>query len=103
VAIPEGTSGQALSVRTGVEDQKLRRRPQNWRLACQAMVQESLLVLTRPQVGMADQEALVAAAQAQPLPPGPTAWPAPPVEEGDDEEVGEGSLEDSTATSDEAS
>jgi hypothetical protein len=60
-------------------------------------------VLTRPQVGMADQEALVAAAQAQPLPPGPTAWPAPPVEEGDDDDDGEGSLEEPTATSDEAS
>jgi len=103
VAIPEGSSGQALSGRTGVEDQKLRRRPQTWRLACQAMVQESVLVLTRPQVGMADQEALVAAAQAQPLPPGPTAWPAPPVEEGDDDEDGEGSREEPTATSDEAS
>lgn len=98
VAIPDGASSQALSERTIVEEQKLRRRPQNWRLACQAMVQESVLVLTRPQVGLADLEALVAAAQAEPLPPGPTAWPAPPVEN-DGEEDAEA---DPTATSDEA-
>ena len=51
VEVPEGTSAAALSPRTGVEDQKLRNRPPNWRLACQALVQESLVVLTKPQVG----------------------------------------------------
>ncbi|MBM5813955.1 MAG: (2Fe-2S)-binding protein [Cyanobacteria bacterium M_DeepCast_100m_m1_067] len=100
VAIPEGTGSQVLSGRTPVEDQKLRRRSQNWRLACQAQVQDSLLVLTRPQVGLADQEALVEAALARPLPPGPTAWPAPPELEEDDREPEE---EEPTATSDEAS
>ena len=100
VAIPEGTGSQVLSVRTPVEEQKLRRRPQNWRLACQALVQDSLLVLTRPQVGLADQDALVESALARPLPPGPTAWPAPP-----EPEDGDGELEEKepTATSDEAS
>jgi hypothetical protein len=83
-----------------VEDQKLRRRPQNWRLACQALVQDSLLVLTRPQVGLADQDALVESALARPLPPGPTAWPVPPEQEDADGDSGE---EDPTATSDEAS
>jgi ferredoxin len=78
VEIPEGTSGQALSGRTPVEDQKLRRRPGNWRLACQALVQQSLVVLTRPQVGIADKDARLAAAMASPLSPGPTEWPAPP-------------------------
>jgi hypothetical protein len=52
-------------------------------------------VLTRPQVGLPDQEALLAAARAQALPPGPTAWPVPPEQEG--------ALEEPTATSDEAS
>ena len=98
VAIPEGTGGQVLSGRTPVEDLKLRRRPQNWRLACQALVQDSLLVLTRPQVGLADQDALVEAALARPLPPGPTAWPAPPELEDDDGELEE---EGPTASSDE--
>ncbi len=90
VAIPDAAAGPALTPRTAVEDQKLRRRPQDWRLACQALVQQSLLVLTRPQVGLADQEALLAAARAEPLPAGPTAWPAPPEEDQvDEEEAGE--------------
>ena len=110
VAIPEGAGPQALSGRTTVEDQKLRRRPQTWRLACQALVQESLVVLTRPQVGLADQASLLAAALAQPLPPGPTAWPvAPDQEETDDDQAGADAagadgagVEGATATSDEA-
>jgi len=103
VAIPEGGASQALSARTGVEDQKLRRRPQTWRLACQALVQESLLVLTRPQVGLPDQEALLAAARALALPPGPTAWPVDPGQEAEEIEARQSSMEKPTATSDEAS
>jgi ferredoxin len=78
VEIPEGGPSGVLSPRTPVEDQKLRRRPQNWRLACQALVQQSLVVLTRPQVGMASKDDAMAAALAQPLPAGPTAWPREP-------------------------
>jgi ferredoxin len=78
VEIPDANAPQVLSPRTTVEDQKLRRRPQNWRLACQALVQRSLTVVTRPQVGLPNKEAAVAAAQAQPLPPGPTEWPQQP-------------------------
>jgi hypothetical protein len=86
VEIPEGTSGLALSARTPVEEQKLRRRPQEWRLACQALVQQSLLVITRPQVGLADKQSQVAQALATPLPPGPTSWPeSEPVDEADAE------------------
>ena len=72
--VQESTPG-SLTPRTGVEERKLQRRPEGWRLACQALVQQSLLVLTRPQVGLADAEALLAAARQQPLPAGPTAWP----------------------------
>jgi len=75
--VPAGPA-VALSPRTAVEDQKLRRRPESWRLACQALVQHSVLILTRPQGGLSDQQALVEAALARPLPTGPTAWPAPP-------------------------
>ena len=78
VELPEATSPLAISGRTAVEDQKLRRRPKNWRLACQALVQQSLVVLTRPQVGMANQEDAIATALAQPLGAGPTEWPTPP-------------------------
>jgi len=73
----------ALSPRTAVEEQKLRRRPQSWRLACQSLVQHSLLVVTRPQGGSADLAPLLQGAMAKPLPAGPTAWPEapPPAEE----------------------
>jgi ferredoxin len=81
----EGAAPTALTPPTAVEDQKLRRRPQTWRLACQTLVQQSLVVLTRPQVGLADREALLARALAEPLPPGPTAWPTPPASEEPDD------------------
>jgi ferredoxin len=90
------SSPGSLSARTAVEEQKLRRRPEGWRLACQALVQQSLMVLTRPQVGLPDAEQRIAAAKAEPLPAGPTAWP---VVESDDEEDTPG---DETAPSGEA-
>jgi len=98
VDVPEGPSQVALSPRTPVEDQKLRRRSQTWRLACQALVNQSLLVITRPQVGLSDREALLAAAQAQPLPLGPTSWPqaAEALDEAGDL-AGEGEAEASSA------
>ena len=61
---------EALTERTPVEESKLRRRPQEWRLACQALVDRSLLVLTRPQVRLPDAEARLAAARRS-LPDGP--------------------------------
>ena len=81
VELPEDSPAAALSPRTGVEDQKLRNRPGTWRLACQALVQQSLVVLTRPQVGLQDKEAAFARAQAVPLGAGPISWPEPPEEE----------------------
>jgi ferredoxin len=75
VNVPEGDALGALSPRTAVEDAKLRRRPQTWRLACQALVQSSVLVMTRPQMGLPDAEARLAQARATALPTGPTAWP----------------------------
>ena len=76
---PADQGGAApLSERTAVEERKLQGRPQGWRLACQALVQRSLLVLTRPQLGAAQGETLLAAGRLTPLPAGPTAWPASP-------------------------
>ncbi len=80
VEVPDEPSAVALSPRTPVEEQKLRRRSQSWRLACQALVNQSLRVITRPQVGLGDREALLASSMATPLPLGPTAWPQPEVE-----------------------
>ena len=82
----EGADPLALTPCTAVEEQKLRRRPSSWRLACQALVQRSLVVLTRPQVGLSDREGLLARALAVPLPPGPLAWPEPEPQDEDPEE-----------------
>ena len=69
-----------------VEDNKLRRRPESWRLACQALVEQSVIVLTRPQVRLAELDKKKAAALAEALPAGPTTWPV--VEGADDAEEG---------------
>ncbi|MEB3307930.1 MAG: 2Fe-2S iron-sulfur cluster-binding protein [Cyanobacteriota bacterium] len=102
VEIPDANPPQGLSPRTAVEDQKLRRRPQNWRLACQALVQSSMAVLTRPQIGLSGKDAVVAAALARPLPPGPTEWPRPlePEQEPQPQDSGAESSR-ATATTDE--
>ena len=47
------------------------------------------MVLTRPQVGLGDAEALLAAARQQPLPAGPTAWPVVEPAPGEEEEASE--------------
>ncbi len=100
----EGAADLALSPRTAVEERKLRGRPQTWRLACQALVQQSLVVLTRPQVGLADRERVLAAALAEPLLPGPTAWPTPPEEEeGEEERSDDGSGAEAAADQPDAS
>ena len=83
VAVVADEGSQSLSVRTPVEEAKLRRRPQDWRLACQAMVERSVMVLTRPQVRLPDATARLKAASEAPLPLGPTAWPALPETEED--------------------
>ncbi|MCP9851161.1 2Fe-2S iron-sulfur cluster-binding protein [Cyanobium sp. Morenito 9A2] len=93
--VAEGSPG-ALSPQTVVEEQKLRRRPQDWRLACQALVLKSVSVLTRPQLGLADGPARLEAARRAPLPEGPTAWPVvaePDIGEGGEASDGAGQPE----------
>jgi ferredoxin len=81
-----GAQTDALSPLTSVETQKLKRRPPSWRLACQSLVQRSLVVLTRPQSGLPNEEEAWTKAQQLPLPPGPLAWP-----EVEEEPTGDGS------------
>ena len=57
------------------------------------------MVLTRPQVGLADREGDLARARTQPLPEGPTAWPVPP--DAEEPEAEDGTAPDPSATSDE--
>ena len=84
VSVVDENGADALTARTAVEESKLRRRPQEWRLACQALVEKSVMVLTRPQVRLPNAEARLTAARQAALPVGPTAWPAAAVEEQDE-------------------
>ncbi len=68
VAIEGEKAPGALSPRTAVEEARLKRRPDNWRLACQTLVQSSVIVLTRPQVSLGNSKARLEAARAQNLP-----------------------------------
>ena len=45
----EGGTKNALSPLTAVEQEKLKSRPENWRLACQTLVKSSAVILTKPQ------------------------------------------------------
>ena len=85
VSVVDEVNNDALTARTVVEDNKLRRRPQDWRLACQALVERSVLILTRPQVRLPNAEARLTAARQAALPVGPTAWPAAAIEEQDED------------------
>ena len=85
VSVVDEDNNDALTARTVVEDNKLRRRPQDWRLACQALVERSVLILTRPQVRLPNAEARLTAARQAALPEGPTSWPAAAVEEQDED------------------
>ncbi len=63
-----GDNPDALSPLTEVEKVKLQRRPDNWRLACQALVNSSVIVLTRPQAPPANSKSLIKAATEAELP-----------------------------------
>ena len=45
----EGGNKNALSPLTIVEEDKLKNRPENWRLACQSLINSSTVILTKPQ------------------------------------------------------
>ena len=101
VKVEGETSAAAMSPRTAVEEAKLRRRPEQWRLACQSLVEKSVVVVTKPQASMPDQDKRVAAALAAPLPPGPEEWPGAPAvdEDADDESVTEETMQPLEASS----
>ena len=67
VAIEGEKSPGALSPRTAVEEAKLKRRPDHWRLACQTLVNSSVIVLTRPQVSLVNGKARLEQARGQQL------------------------------------
>ena len=48
VSVEDGTKN-SLSPLTSVEEEKLKNRPENWRLACQTLIKSSAVILTKPQ------------------------------------------------------
>ena len=48
----EGGSNNSLSPLTSVEQEKLKNRPENWRLACQTLIKSSPVILTKPQLSL---------------------------------------------------
>ncbi len=58
----------ALSPLTEIEKIKLKNRPDTWRLACQAIVKSSLLVLTKPQSPPPNSQKLIEEALSKGLP-----------------------------------
>ena len=42
-------NNNSLSPLTPVEEEKLKNRPDNWRLACQTLIKSSAVILTKPQ------------------------------------------------------
>ena len=62
VAVAGRDEDTCLTPRTAPEQRFLKKRPPNWRLACQAVILDSLVVVTRPQSGWpGGGEALAAA------------------------------------------
>jgi ferredoxin len=66
-----------LSPRTEFEARKLRNRPETYRLACQAVVNGPVSILTKPNPKDPQQQALLAADLQRPLPAGPSSAPNP--------------------------
>jgi len=108
VAIVEGAEN--LSPRTLVEEQKLRKKPANYRLACQTMVNGSVSVVTKPKPGeaaeyqpssppRADLETANTDAAPSPEPTLSPKAPEPDLEAAaDDQESGLGSRAANTST-----
>ena len=45
----EGGTRDSFSPLTVTEEEKLKNRPDNWRLACQTIIKSSAIILTKPQ------------------------------------------------------
>ena len=64
----EGGTKNSLSPITAVEDEKLKNRPDNWRLACQTLIKSSAVILTKPQSPPSNLKDLKEAAENKKLP-----------------------------------
>ena len=64
----EGGAKNALSPLTPVEEEKLKNRPDNWRLACQTLVKASAVILTKPQSPPENSQKMIEEALSKGLP-----------------------------------
>ena len=64
----EGGSSNSLSPLTSVEEEKLKNRPENWRLACQTLIKSSAAILTKPQSPPSNLEELRESSENKKLP-----------------------------------
>ncbi len=64
----EGGGKNSLSALTSVEQEKLKNRPENWRLACQTLIQSSSVILTKPQSPPSNLEELKRDSEIKKLP-----------------------------------
>ncbi|WP_320675140.1 2Fe-2S iron-sulfur cluster-binding protein [Prochlorococcus sp. MIT 1341] len=68
VEVLEEMDDCALSPLTEVEKLKLKRRSKSWRLSCQTLVMESVIVLTKPQSSFKNSHAIIKEAKERDLP-----------------------------------
>ena len=64
----EGGTKNSLTPLTAVEEEKLKNRPDNWRLACQTLIKSSAVILTKPQSPPSNLKDLKEAAENKKLP-----------------------------------
>ena len=64
----EGGKDNSLSPLTSVEEEKLKNRPDNWRLACQTLVKSSTVILTKPQSPPSNLKNLIESSDNKKLP-----------------------------------
>ena len=64
----EGGAKNSLSPITVVEEEKLKNRPDNWRLACQTLINSSSVILTKPQSPPSNFKDLKKSAESKKLP-----------------------------------
>ncbi|WP_288261790.1 2Fe-2S iron-sulfur cluster-binding protein [uncultured Prochlorococcus sp.] len=64
----EGGNKKSLSPLTSIEEEKLKNRPENWRLACQTLINSSSIILTKPQSPPQDLEVLKKNSENKKLP-----------------------------------
>ena len=64
----EGGSSNSMSPQTLVEKQKLRNRPEKWRLACKTLVNIYSVVLTKPQSPPSNLDDLLEDSNSKKLP-----------------------------------